>query len=77
MNIDRDLDIIEELRLLAELAEHSEVGLVMLSGRSFSDAADEIERLRDQHDRSEQSPNVTRNAPVPTFQNDRSDEEEA
>lgn len=46
MNIDRDLDIVEELRLLAELAEHSEVGLVMLSGRSFSDAADAIESLR-------------------------------
>ena len=46
MTDDRDLDILSELRLLAELADSSDVGLVMLSGRSFTDAADEIERLR-------------------------------
>lgn len=43
---DRELDIVDELRLLAELAGTSEVGLVMLSGRSFTDAADTIESLR-------------------------------
>lgn len=46
MTDDRDLDIVSELRILAELADFSDVGLVMLSGRSFTDAADEIERLR-------------------------------
>lgn len=43
---DRELDIVDELRLLAELADTSEVGLVMISGRSFTDAADQIEALR-------------------------------
>jgi hypothetical protein len=43
---DHELDLVEELRLLAELADHSELGLVMISGRSFFDAADEIEGLR-------------------------------
>lgn len=46
MTDDRDLDIVDELRLLAEIADTSEVGLVMLSGRSFTDAADQIEALR-------------------------------
>jgi hypothetical protein len=46
MTADRDLDIVTELRLLAELADSSEVGLVMLSGRSFTDAADQIDALR-------------------------------
>lgn len=46
MHNDRELDIVDELRLLAELADTSEVGLVMLSGRSFTDAADTIESLR-------------------------------
>jgi len=46
MTGDRDLDIVTELRLLAELADTSEVGLVMLSGRSFTDAADQIDALR-------------------------------
>ena len=41
-----ELDILEELRLLAEIADNSEVGLVMLSGRSFTDAAKEIDYLR-------------------------------
>jgi small ligand-binding sensory domain FIST len=43
---DCELDIVDELRLLAELADSSEVGLVMISGRSFTDAADIIEALR-------------------------------
>ena len=46
MTADRDLDIVTELRLLAELADSSDVGLVMLSGRSFTDAADQIDALR-------------------------------
>jgi hypothetical protein len=46
MTADRDLDIVTELRLLAELADTSDVGLVMLSGRSFTDAADQIDALR-------------------------------
>jgi hypothetical protein len=46
MTADRDLDIVTELRILAELADSSEVGLVMLSGRSFTDAADQIDALR-------------------------------
>ena len=64
MTDDRDLDIVTELRLLAEIADTSEVGLVMLSGRSFTDAADEIETLRDH----------VRDVPVPEYRNDRTDE---
>lgn len=76
MNQDRDLDIVEELRLLAELADSSEIGLVMLSGRSFSDAADEIEILRDRNERAEQDRNKSESAPVPEYRNDRSHEED-
>ena len=71
---DRDLDIVTELRLLAEIADTSEVGLVMISGRSFTDAADEIEALRDRNDRTEQDRNESESAPVPEYRNDRSDE---
>jgi small ligand-binding sensory domain FIST len=46
MTADRDLDIVTELRLLAELADSADLGLVMLSGRSFTDAADQIDALR-------------------------------
>ena len=73
---DPELDLVEELRLLAELADHSELGLVMISGRSFSDAADEIEMLRDRNDRTEQDRNESESAPVPEYRNDRSDEQD-
>ena len=65
MTDDRDLDIVTELRILAELADSSDVGLVMLSGRSFTDAADEIEALLDRNDRTEQDRHHTERATVP------------
>ena len=74
MTDDRELDIVDELRLLAELADTSEVGLVMISGRSFTDAADEIETLRGRNDRTEQDRNNIERASVPEYRNDHADE---
>lgn len=76
MTDDRDLDIVSELRILAELADSSDVGLVMLSGRSFTDAADEIEALRDRHDRTDRDRHDVGRAPVPEYRNDHADEVE-
>lgn len=74
MTDDRDLDIVTELRILADLADTSEVGLVMLSGRSFTDAADEIEALRDRHDHTERDRHDIERATVPQYRNDHTDE---
>lgn len=74
MTDDRDLDIVTELRLLAEIADASEVGLVMISGRSFTDAADEIEALRDRHDRTERDRYDDPTALIRQDRNDRTDE---
>lgn len=41
-----ELDIAEELRFFAEAADNEALVVTMLSGRTFADAADEIERLR-------------------------------
>lgn len=41
-----ELDIAEELRFFAEAADSEALVVTMLSGRTFADAADEIERLR-------------------------------
>ena len=41
-----ELDIVDELRFFAEAADSKAVVVTMLSGRTFLDAADEIERLR-------------------------------
>lgn len=41
-----ELDIVDELRFFAEACEAKEIAVVMLSGRTFADAVDEIERLR-------------------------------
>ena len=41
-----ELDIVEELRFFAEACDADGITVAMLSGRTFTDAADEIERLR-------------------------------
>lgn len=41
-----ELDIVDELRFFAEAADSEAVVVTMLSGRTFADAADEIDRLR-------------------------------
>jgi hypothetical protein len=46
MDTDEELDIVEELRFFAEASETDGITMAMLSGCIFSDAADEIERLR-------------------------------
>jgi hypothetical protein len=46
MSEDAELDIVEELRFFAEAADSNEIAVTMLSGRTFTDAANEIERLR-------------------------------
>lgn len=46
MTTEPELDIAEELRFFAEAAESEALVVTMLSGRTFADAADEIERLR-------------------------------
>lgn len=51
---DRELDIVEELRLYAEIIDTEEVRLMMLSSEVFSVAADEIEKLRDENKRNAQ-----------------------
>lgn len=63
MKPDRELDIVEELRFFAEAAETKGIVLTMLSGETFNEAADEIERLRenqnyraDFHDLTHQAP---------------------
>lgn len=43
-----ELDIVEELRFFAEASDTDGLVLTMLSGRTFTDAANEIERLRSQ-----------------------------
>jgi len=43
---DRELDIVEELRLYAEIIDTEDVRLMMLSSEVFLVAADEIEKLR-------------------------------
>jgi hypothetical protein len=45
---DRELDIVEELRLYAEIIDTEDVRLMMLSSEVFLVAADEIEKLRDE-----------------------------
>lgn len=39
-------DIVDDLRLLGQLAHHGKVQLVMTDGEVFVDAADEIDKLR-------------------------------
>jgi hypothetical protein len=51
---DRELDIVEELRLYAEIIDTEDVRLMMLSSEVFSVAADEIEKLRDEDKRNAQ-----------------------
>ena len=46
MTSERELDIVEELRFFAEVAETKGVVLTMLSGATFTEAANEIEQLR-------------------------------
>jgi hypothetical protein len=46
MDTDKELEIVEELRFFAEAADTEALVVTMLSGRTFADAADEIERLR-------------------------------
>jgi hypothetical protein len=41
-----ELDLVEELRFFADATDADGVMVTMLSGRTFTDAADEIERLR-------------------------------
>jgi hypothetical protein len=41
-----ELDIVEELRFFAEACDADGIAVAMLSGRTFTDAATEIERLR-------------------------------
>jgi hypothetical protein len=41
-----ELDLVEELRFFADATDADGVMVTMLSGRTFADAADEIERLR-------------------------------
>lgn len=51
---DRELDIVEELRLYAEIIDTEDVHLMMLSSEVFSVAADEIEKLRDENKQNAQ-----------------------
>jgi hypothetical protein len=51
---DRELDIVEELRLYAEIIDTEDVHLMMLSSEVFSVAANEIEKLRDEDKRNAQ-----------------------
>lgn len=44
----RELDIVEELRLYADIINTEDVRLMMLSDEVFSIAADEIEKLRNE-----------------------------
>jgi hypothetical protein len=46
MTSKRELDIVEELRFFAEAAETKGIVLTMLSGATFTESANEIERLR-------------------------------
>lgn len=45
-----ELDLVEELRFFADATDADGVVVTMLSGRTFGDAADEIERLRSEVD---------------------------
>lgn len=80
MTTEPELDIVEELRFFAEAADSEALVVTMLSGRTFADAADEIERLRrdqtirqDTNDRAESSQNGSDNATKTANPNDRSD----
>jgi len=43
---DRELDIVEELKLYSDIIDHQEIRLVMVSGEVFQEAVKEIEYLR-------------------------------